>query len=1075
MTITFLEGLPFQRLLPPLGTAGWIAWFAFVAVAAWLLWRLRAHQTALGRQQLAWLAGLAILSPILILLFAVRLPADGALPIPALGPPALGLLMPVFIALPWVIGVIVLGPLPGAALAAWAGLLLAVWDTRSFFTPIEFAILAALFAAGVTQNYRSRFYDWVRQPLVSALLVALAAPFLYALSSLFWAASDPVAALDFAISRWPSVTVAFGAPLLVAALGVQLARMRLPALAGKSGPARPAPSERSLEARLLFSLGPVVLLAFLALGALGWWSAGRAAEQLLGERVQASAQIAADNVPFFLETGQNLILQLASDQRLADASRETALAILQQHLRTVPYFEQLVLLDTGGNTIAGYPVADFLGLQPSADEVTAVALAVQGVSLQFLSVPPLQETSNAAQLSFVAAVRNENGQVRAVLVGRTGLTSNPFVQPILQSLQSVNALGGQGILLDGQGRIVMAPSAAAIMQPYNGRTSTTLLTYEDSSSDGSRRFVNYQPVTGSAWAVVTQWPARLSQQLALQIALPILAVLLLLAVVAYLMLRFSLRSVTSSLQELVGETRRIASGDLRAPLTIRSEDEVGRLGTAFETMRQTLQSRVEEIQRLLTVSQGVSSNLDSGVHIQPILDAALASGASAARLVFGAADGKGLVGFGRGAGQRAQQYLDEQVNELTRKQARVLLTNPARAQLKAAKGTQLPQSVAGFALQSNGEHLGTLWLAYETPQIFAPDAVRYLESLAEQAAKAVVNARLYTTASLARQRLEAVLHSDPDPLLVLDESQRVVFANAAAQQTLAPASGSLVGLVITELIGAQALAGVLQSSRQQGSEVQIATRTYNASASLIQQDSQPLGIVLSLRDTSQAKRADTARTDFLTTLSHDLHDPLDMTRGYLNMLGMVGDLNPQQQGYVQKMEHNLENISRLASNLLDIERVSGLKSLQMQSFSMPDLVREVCDDLAARARQKRVEFSLKSGNGPALQADRTLLQRALHNLIDNAIKFSPREGIVDVKTSYVNDRVKVAVMDQGGGIAPLDLPYLFEARQGQRSSTGLAIVKSILERHGGRVWAESELGTGSIFYLELPLDSASPS
>lgn len=1071
MTITFLEGLPFQRLLPPLGTAGWLAWFAFVAAAAWLLWRLRTRQPALGRQQLTWLGGLVILTPILILLVTVRLPADGALPIPALGPPALGPLMPVFIAIPCVLGLIVLGPLPAAALAAWAGLLLAFWDTRSFFTPIEFAILAALFGAGITQNYRTRFYDLARQPLVSAALVALAFPFLYALSSLFWAASDPVSALDFALSRWPWVTVSFGVPLLLAAGTVQIVRLRLPTLGVETAPARPAPSERSLEARLLFSLGPVVLLAFLALGALGWWSAGRAAEQLLGERVQASAEIAADSVPFFLETGQNLIVQLASDDRLADASPSTALAILQEHLRTVPYFEQLVLLDTGGNTIAGYPIADFLGLQPSNDEVAAAALAVQGVSLQFLSVSPL-DAANAAQLSFVASVRNANDQVRAVLVGRTGLSSNPFAQPILQSLQSVTALGGQGILVDGQGRIVMAPSATAIMQPYNGRTSTAALSYEDSAADGSRRFVNYEPVTGSAWAVVTQWPARLSQQLALQIALPILAVLLLLAIVAYFLLRFSLRSVTASLQDLVGETRRIASGDLRAPLTIRSEDEVGRLGAAFETMRQTLQSRVEEIQRLLTVSQGVSSNLDAGAHIQPILDAALASGATAARLVFGAADGKGLVGFGRGPGQRVQQSLDEQVHELTRKQARVLLTNPARAQLKAAKGAQLPQAVAAFALQSHDEHLGTLWLAYETPQIFAPDAVRYLETLADQAAKAVVNARLYTTASLGRQRLEAVLHSDPDPLLVLDESQRVVFANAAAQQAFAPASGSLVGLAITELIGAQSLAVVLHSSRPQDSEVQIGQRTYHATASLIQQDSQPLGIVLSLRDTSQAKRADTARTDFLTTLSHDLHDPLDMTRGYLNMLGMVGDLNSQQQGYVQKMEHNLENISRLALNLLDIERVSGLKSLQMQSFSMPELVREVCDDLAARARQKRVEFSLQSGNGPALQADRTLLQRALHNLVDNAIKFSPREGLIDVKTTYSNGNVKVAITDQGGGIAPLDLPYIFEARQGQRSSTGLAIVKSILERHGGRIWAESELGTGSIFYLELPLESA---
>lgn len=1070
MIFTFLEGLPLQRLLPPLGASGWAAWFGLAALAAWLLWRQARGGWRLARRQWSWFAGLALLTPITMLLVSVRLPASGALPIPALGPPAFGALMPLFMALPWMFGVFVLGPVPGALLAALAGLLLATWDTRSPFTPLEFALLAGVFAAALRQPYQTRFFSLLRNPLAAALLAVVVYPLIYLATVMFWAASDPVAALDFGLSRLPAATVAIALPMLLAAIGLQAIEKRLPANQDAVD-ARPAPAERSLEARLLFALGPVVFLAFLALGALGWWSAGRTAEQLLGERVRASGELAAETVPFLLETGQNLILQLAGDERLADASPETASALLQTHLNSVPYFEQLLLLDTGGNTIAGYPGADVAILQPAPEEAAAAGLAIQGMSLQFITVAPSVENARSGQLSFIAAVRNDNGQVRGVLIGRTSLSSNPFAQPILQSLQSVNELGGQGLLLDGDGRIILAQTPAAIMQPYNGQRAATALTYEDLAADGSRRFVNYQPATGSAWAVVTEWPARLSQQLALQIALPILLVLLVLALAAFVLLRVSLRTVTRSLQSLVSETRRIASGDLRAPLAARGADEVGRLGAAFESMRVALQARIEENQRLLAVSQGVSSNLDASAHIQPILDAALASGASSARLVFTGADGKNLAGFGRGTAQKAQQSLDSQVHELTRKQARVLLTNPARAQLKAAKGAALPQAVAAFALQSNGEHLGALWLAYDAPQTFAPDAVHYLESLAQQAAKAAVNARLYTSASLGRQRLEAVVHSNPDPLLLLDESQRVVFANAAAQTAFAPQAGSLTGMSIAELIGAQTLQSLLHSADPdpRGGEVQIGRATYRARASLIQDGGQPLGIVLSLQDTSRSKQADTARTDFLSTLSHDLHDPLDLTRGYLNMLGMVGDLNEQQQSYVQKMEHSLENISRLASNLLDIERVSGLKELELQTFALPELIREVCDDLSARARQKRLEFSLQSGQLPLLQADRTLLQRALHNLVDNAVKFSPREGVVNIKTTFVNNRVKIAITDQGSGIAPLDLPRIFENQQGKRKSTGLGIVKSIVERHGGKAWAESELGTGSIFYIELPV------
>jgi two-component system NtrC family sensor kinase len=564
----------------------------------------------------------------------------------------------------------------------------------------------------------------------------------------------------------------------------------------------------------------------------------------------------------------------------------------------------------------------------------------------------------------------------------------------------------------------------------------------------------------------------LSQQLSLEIALPLLSVLIVLAGLAFLLLRTSLRTVTSSLQQLVGETRRIAAGDLSAPLPVRGADEVGRLRAAFESMRQNLQARVEENQRLLTVSQGVGTNLDAGAHIDPILEAALASGASSARLVFNG-DGN-PVGFGKGAGQRIHQSLDEQVLSLTREQNRVLLTNPARARLKAAKGTELPQTVAAFALENNGEHLGALWLAYESPQTFSPEAVRYLETLADQAAKAAVNARLYTSASLGRQRMEAVLHANPDALLLLDERQRIVFANAAAQKLFKLSSESLNGRAIVDLVGTQAFMLLFNSgeANPHGNEVKLLGSAYHGVVSLIRDGQDLLGIVLTLRDTSVARQIDSARADFLTTLSHDLHDPLDLTRGYLNMLGMVGDLSPQQQSYVQKMEHNLENISRLAMDLLDIERVSGLKSLQLQSFSLPELIREVVDDLSPRSRQKKIEVTVQNGQGSPIQADRTLVQRALYNLLDNAIKFSPRDGLVEVRTRFDTEKVKIAVTDQGGGVAPLDLPHIFEAGKSKRGSTGLAIVKSIAERHSGRVWAQSELGTGSTFYLEVPLQPA---
>ncbi|MEX2143436.1 MAG: hypothetical protein WD740_02485, partial [Anaerolineales bacterium] len=414
MTYTFLDALPLQRLLIPNGFQGWLAWLLMVSLAAWLLWRLKAHNVRLARPQLAWLLGLVVLTPISILIFTLRLPADTVLPIPALGPPALGPLLPLLAAIPWVLALVLLGPLPGVALATFSGLLLAFWDTRSPFTPVEYALMAGGLAIALKQPYRTRFFIWLRQPLLAAILLAALYPVVYTATAFFWVSSDPLTSLDFALSRLPEVALAFGFPILLAAVILQVLRAKVPTFAGSAQTSQPAPSERSLEARLLFALAPIVLVAFLALGALAWWSAGRSAEQLLGERARASAELAANSVPFLLETGQNLILQLAGDTRLADASAQNARNLLQNHMRAIPYFEQLVLLDTGGNTLVAFPVADFSGILPGEEEIAAVSLAIQGMAFQAFSVPPLIEESTAAQLSFVAAVRNENGQVRAV-------------------------------------------------------------------------------------------------------------------------------------------------------------------------------------------------------------------------------------------------------------------------------------------------------------------------------------------------------------------------------------------------------------------------------------------------------------------------------------------------------------------------------------------------------------------------------------------------------------------------------------------------------------------------------------
>jgi signal transduction histidine kinase len=1070
MTYTFFQLFPAQTILLPKGALGWSVWLALVAGAIFFAWRARNKKILWRRREWIRFAFLVALTPISILIFTLRLPAGGALPIPDLGAPSVGPLLPLFAALPWMVALVWFGSVPAVALASLSGLFLAVWDTRSSFTPVEFAILAALFAFLLSQRYRTNLFTWLRQPTWAALFLVVFYPIFYIATSFFWVSASTLASLDFALSHFLWTSAVVGVPLLAGAVFLQVARFRWPALVSETETAQPAPSERSLEARFLFTLGPVVLLAFLAMGALAWWGAGRTSEQLYSDRFGNNLEIAADSVPFVLETGQNLILQLAGDVRLADASAPDASALLQNHLNEVPYFEQLTLLDTGGNSVAGIPVADYLSLQPTTDELKAIALAIQGISLQIVSAPSLIGESDSAQLLFIAAVRNSNNQVRSVLIGRTTINSNPFAQPVVQSLQGIDDLGAQGLLIDSDGRIVMAPLSAAILQPYNGRHGDAAFTYDDVAPDGSRLQVRYQPVPGSSWGVVARWPARLSQQLALNIVLPILAVLLLLASLAFAIFRLTLRSVTGSLQGLAIEAQRIASGDLKAPLSVNGADEIGRLGAAFETMRGKLSTRVEDTQRLLTLSQGLSSSLEVRSHIDPILDAALASGASVARLVFASENSGGAVGFGKGVGNEKYEALDSQVLALTRSQKSVLLNSPARARLKLEKGTPVPLSLAAFALNDQKEQLGALWLAYNEPQGFASESVRYLETLASQAAAAASNARHYVSAKLGQQRLEAVMMTDPTPILLTDSKQNLVFANTAAVRILDLKNDPLTSTP-TQLAGKskQVLALFAKAgSKPQSADVHVDGNTFSAMISPIWAGAELIGFACTLHDVTQAKQAAMARADFLGTLGHDLRDPLELTRGYLSMLTMVGELNQQQSGYVQKIEQSIENISRLASNLLGAERLEVRGGLELETFAVGDLWKEVIAEIAPRARQKKVELLLMppSSSAASLQADRTLLHRAFYNLLDNAVKFSPRGQVVEIGYQFDEKSVTVSVKDKGVGIAPLDLPHLFKSGE---KATGLAIVRSIVERHNGSVRVESELGAGSVFYCQIPL------
>ncbi len=591
----------------------------------------------------------------------------------------------IFAALPWMLAAGLLGPAPAAALGGLSGLLLALWDTRNTFTPLLYAQLAVMFSAALQQRYRTRLYALLRHPMFSAVLLVLAYPLLFLLFTTLAADGALPSRLDFALTRIRFSWFAAAGALLVAGLFTEIVAMGLPRLWASKRDLQPAPAEKSLQARFLYTITPIAFILTLLLMVGNWVVAERAARQILQERMGDAARIAAEGVPYFLETGQNLAMQLAADPALLDRSPGRLVDVLSQDLRRVPFFTQLYFLDVSGRPLAGYPLPEYTGAP--AEEQVGIQLALTGIPFQPFTVPPL-EGQEAARISFVTPVKDATETVRGILIGRTDLESNPFTQPLIDGLKSFSADSGAGYLLDEYGNILYHPDASQLMSVYNGRRPESSEFFDGSAPDGTRSLVYYQPTIGRPWAVVLEVPARRAQQLAVNIAAPLLGMIFLLAVTAGGLLHFGLGRVTASLQNLAQQADHMAEGELEAALVVTGEDEVASLGRAFEQMRSSLKARLDELNRLLLVSQGVASSLEVGEAVAQVLDSALSSGASSARVALVSSALPELEGgasqptaYARGIKTEAYSYLDEQILEITRRQERVVLNNPTRPRI----------------------------------------------------------------------------------------------------------------------------------------------------------------------------------------------------------------------------------------------------------------------------------------------------------------------------------------------------------------------------------------------------------
>ena len=319
----------------------------------------------------------------------------------------------------------------------------------------------------------------------------------------------PVAArLDFALSNSGIAALAFGGEMLIAGVVAQLAAATFPSAWGDKKPLQPSPAERSLETRFVYATGTFIIALLLTLLIGDWLVAGQAANGLLKDRLASTAQAAAQNVPFFLETGQNLAVQLSSDPRLLSSNDPDLSALLAQRMQAVPYFDQFFVLDASGKNLLGaYPDSARQNFSLYAQESAGIPLADKGVLTQIYTIPPA--TSNAiGRVSFLVAITDRSHQVQRILIGRTTLSTNPLAQPLINSLDSLSKseLNGDGLVVDENGNVIYQ-TGDNTLAAYSGSLGDQPSFSNGTASNGTRQLVDYQPVEGGPWAIVLTIPA----------------------------------------------------------------------------------------------------------------------------------------------------------------------------------------------------------------------------------------------------------------------------------------------------------------------------------------------------------------------------------------------------------------------------------------------------------------------------------------------------------------------------------------------------------------------------------------
>jgi two-component system phosphate regulon sensor histidine kinase PhoR len=339
--------------------------------------------------------------------------------------------------------------------------------------------------------------------------------------------------------------------------------------------------------------------------------------------------------------------------------------------------------------------------------------------------------------------------------------------------------------------------------------------------------------------------------------------------------------------------------------------------------------------------------------------------------------------------------------------------------------------------------------------------------------------------SSERNHLTTILNSMTEGVLVTDGRGRIAVVNPALREILGLRE-ELIGKTPLEVIRnievSEAVEQTFKMGKTRETEFRITDRELLARFAPIGGPDESIGVVIVFHDITELRRLESRQKEFVSNVSHELKTPLTSIQGYAETLLEEEQLDPIHRTFAEKIFRNSSRLAEMIEELFSLARLeSGQPRFSWEPVSFSRLMEDLKGDFAEQLNEKGLEFSYTNDSRQeSFMAGARYIERVFQNLIENAIKYT-EEGEVRISMELVEDEVCFSIKDTGIGIPQEELGRIFErfyrvdkdrSRSSGGSGIGLAIVKHIVQLHGGRVWAESDLGHGSTIYFTIPFRRA---